>query len=85
MGTSKVNPGEESKDDNKVQTGSDIVEGRDCPNAEGGSAVIENSDAKSKTKRTVPIGQLYRYATTEDRILMVFGSICAMAVGCVFP
>eukprot|EP00292_Cryptomonas_paramecium_P007325 CAMPEP_0113704570 /NCGR_PEP_ID=MMETSP0038_2-20120614/26597_1 /TAXON_ID=2898 /ORGANISM="Cryptomonas paramecium" /LENGTH=542 /DNA_ID=CAMNT_0000629375 /DNA_START=25 /DNA_END=1650 /DNA_ORIENTATION=- /assembly_acc=CAM_ASM_000170 len=39
----------------------------------------------TEKKPKVPIGQLFRYSTKGDKILMVFGSLCAMAVGCVFP
>jgi ATP-binding cassette, subfamily B (MDR/TAP), member 1 len=45
----------------------------------------KHEDDKKAKKPRVPVGQLYRYATTGDKVLMVFGSVCAMAVGCVFP
>ena len=39
----------------------------------------------AKNKPRVKISELYRYADRKDKVLMVFGSLCAMAVGCVFP
>jgi ATP-binding cassette subfamily B (MDR/TAP) protein 1 len=59
---------------------SEMAGGKVAPN----NGKPEN-DEKGKKKPRVPVGQLYRYATTGDKLLMVFGSLCAMAVGCVFP
>lgn len=45
----------------------------------------EEEEKKAKTVEKVPYSQLFRYATTTDKLLILLGALGAAANGAVFP
>jgi ATP-binding cassette, subfamily B (MDR/TAP), member 1 len=56
--------------------------------AEVGEEVLKSEkkdESNEEQKLKVTVQELYRYATAGDKYWMIFGSLCAIIVGCVFP
>ena len=53
--------------------------------AQGSNINARKSASKREKKELTSFSELYRYSTKGQKALMILSSLCAAAVGCVFP